>query len=517
MNLINRNKSIFTWIIIFLIGVYYIYALNPSYMFTGDSLNKLVQADSIIKSGFTSEDLRYNASSLDPEFRFYPFPGAYHLTLGNRHLGQYPIFFSFISALVLKISPPEIFPFIGLGIFLLLVFLLQKEFEVNNFILIVVALCSYLLPLALDYSENIYTVLFTFLGLMLYIRSLDESSLFPFKMLFAGFLLGLGVWLRLEGILLFTSLSLGFLLVYKFQNKNEFMRFFIFGMGFGITTLAFLAFNFWDYGHILGPRYLANKSGFTQTVLERIIQTTTLLFAGKYKVGYFVFAPLFFVSLFYFTLPKNFRECSNQDKLIVITLLLFLPFAAISAPNDGVVTWGPRYLVHALLPNAILLHHFFQKISFYENKVKPFPRFLIYFSLFISLALSFAGFKFLTIATKQLKQFQSEIDVVKSDVRIFQNSFLINHTGTGYLDTANVLIFTKEDLSIFLKNVKEKKIAKSISFYHSDFTYVKNPELFSYRMKPEEKEAYLKLLSSELIFTGVQTLKQIEIYQYKLE
>jgi hypothetical protein len=91
------------------------------------------------------------------------------------------------------------------------------------------------------------------------------------------------------------------------------------------------------------------------------------------------------------------------------------------------------------------------------------------------------------------------------------------HPVSGYLNTANVLIFTKEDLALFLKEVKSKKIAKTISFYHSDFTYVKNPELFSFRMKPEEKEEYLKLLSTELIFSGVQTLKQIEIYQYKLE
>ena len=517
MKLTNHSKSILAWIIILFVGVYFIYALNPSYMFTGDSLNKLVQADSILKSGFTSEDLRYNASALDPDFKYYPFPGAYHLILGSRHLGQYPIFFSFLSALVLKVSPPEIFPFIGLGIFLLLVYLIQREFGVNTFILLLVTFCTYLLTLSLDYSENVYTVLFTFLGVMLYIRSLDTPDVGKFKMLLAGFLVGLGVWLRLEGILLFFSIGCGFLFVYKLKDKNEFNRFILFGVGFSITTLVFFIFNLWDYGHILGPRYLANKSGFTQTAMERTIQTITLLFAGKYKVGYFGFTPLFLVCFIYFLLPKNYREASNQDKLIVITLALFLPLAAISAPNDGVVTWGPRYLVHALLLNVILLHHYFQKISFYENKVKPIGKFLIYFSLFISLLLSFAGFKFLTIATKQLKQFQTEIDAVKTDLRIFQNSFLINHTGTGYLNTANVLIFTKEDLALFLKEVKSKKIAKTISFYHSDFTYVKNPELFSFRMKPEEKEEYLKLLSTELIFSGVQTLKQIEIYQYKLE
>jgi hypothetical protein len=210
-------------------------------MFTGDSLNKLVQADSILKSGFISEDLRYNASALDPDFKYYPFPGAYHLTLGSRHLGQYPIFFSFISALVLKVSPPEIFPFIGLGIFLLLIFLIQREFGVNTFILLLVTFCTYLLTLSLDYSENVYTVLFTFLGVMLYIRSLDTPSISKLKMLMAGFLVGLGVWLRLEGILLFFSIGCGFLFVYKLKDKNEFNRFILFGVGFLLTTLAFFS------------------------------------------------------------------------------------------------------------------------------------------------------------------------------------------------------------------------------------------------------------------------------------
>ncbi len=517
MNWQNKKTSLLVFIFIILSGLYYIYALNPSYIFTGDSLNKLVQADSILKSGFTSEALRYNAIDLDSEFRFYPFPGAYHLTIGSRHLGQYPLFFSFLSALVLKFFPVQVFPFIGFGIFLFLIFLLRREFGISNFLLLVVSFCSYLFSLALDYSENIYTVLFTFSGFLLYLRSLDTAFVHSGKMIVAGFLMGIGVWLRLEGLLLFFSISCGFIFVYRFKNRNEFLRFLWFGIGFGITTLAFFAFNFWDYGHILGPRYLANSSGFTQSVFDRIIQMITLLFAGKFKVGYFVFTPLFFVSLFYFAIPKNFREGSNQVKILVISLLIFFPIAALSAPNDGVVTWGPRYLAHALLPNIILLHYYFQKISFYENKIKPLSKILINLSLFISLVLSFAGFKFLTVATKQLKQFQSEIDSVKSELRIFQNSFLINHTGTSYLESKNVLIENQNELAIFLRSVKEKKTVKSISFYHSDFDYVKNSDLFSYRMKPEAKEAYLKLLSSELKFIRVQTLKQLEIYQYSLE
>ena len=157
----------------------------------------------------------------------------------------------------------------------------------------------------MKYSEKntriryVYTVLFTFLGVMLYIRSLDTPSISKLKMLMAGFLVGLGVWLRLEGILLFFSIGCGFLFVYKLKDKNEFNRFILFGVGFLLTTLAFFIFNLWDYGHILGPRYLANKSGFTQTAMERTIQTITLLFAGKYKVGYFGFTPLFLVCFIY--------------------------------------------------------------------------------------------------------------------------------------------------------------------------------------------------------------------------
>jgi len=512
-----KNSSFFLWAVIVLVGAYYIYALNPSYIFTGDSLNKLLQADSLSSSGFKTEDLKYNASDIDPDFQFYPFPGAYHIVVENRHLGQYPIFFSFFSAQVLKVFPPEVFPFIGFGFFLILLFVLQREFQVTNFIILLAAFFTYLLPLSLDYSENIYTVFLTFLGLTLYIRNLDKPQIEFIKMLFAGALIGLGVWLRLEGIFFFLSLFVGFLFVYRLNNKTETIRFFLFGLGFSIITILFFAFNFIDYGHIFGPRYLANKDGFTQTVLERIQQVITLLFVGKFKVGYFVFTPLLLVSLYYFCIPKNFKEISNRDKMLLVALVIFLPFVAVAAPNDGIVTWGPRYLAHAVLPNLILLHTFLEKSSFYKNEWKLPGKILFYISLFISLVLFYAGFKFTTVATKQLKQYQTEIDSVKADIRIFQNFFLINHTGTSYLKTVNLLISKEEELTIFLKNLKEKNKKGTVVFYNSDFHYIKDPNLNLYKMKPEEKESYLNLLGTNLKFIQLHKLQFIEVYEYKIE
>lgn len=512
-----KSSSYFLWAVILLVGAYYIYALNPSYIFTGDSLNKLLQAESLSSSGFKAEDLKYNASDIDPDFQFYPFPGAYHIVLENRHLGQYPIFFSFFSALVLKVFPPEVFPFIGFGIFLILLIVLQRVFQVGNFIILLTAFFTYLLPLALDYSENIYTVMLTFLGLTLYIRNLDQPKIEYVKMLLAGALIGLGVWLRLEGIFFFLSLLAGFLFVYRLNNRTEIIRFFLFGLGFSLVTILFFAFNFLDYGHIFGPRYLANKDGFTQTVLERIQQVITLLFIGKFKVGYFVFTPILLLPIFYFCNPKNFQVISNRDKMLLVTLVFFLPIVAIVAPNDGVVTWGPRYLAHALLPNLILLHTYLEKVSFYKNEWKLTSKILFYFSLFISLVLFYAGFKFTTVATKQLKQYQTEIDSVQADIRIFQNFFLINHTGTSYLKTVNLLISKEEELGVFLRNLKEKKKKVTVAFYNSDFTYIKDPDLNIYRMKPEEKEAYLNLLGVNLKFVQLHKLQFIEVYEYQLE
>lgn len=511
------TNPIAPFLIILLFGIYIIMSFDPDFLFAGDSLSKLIQADSILKNNFSSEELFYPARDIDPDFKYYPFPSPFYIQVGESHLGQYPVFFSIISAVIIKLFTTKALPFIGLSLFLASLFILKKFYNVRNSLIYFGGFCTYLLVFSIDFSENIYTFTLTFLGLTLYFSEIETQSVKIPKSIFAGILIGLGVWLRLEGLFFFFALSIGYLLVFGFKNKTELTRFILFGIGFSVLVFGFILFNYLDYGHILGPRYLANKEGFYQGLSDKIIQMTTLIFAWNIKIGYFVFTPVFLYTIIKLIIPSNYQKLENRYKLLLIAILVFIPLVAFFAPNDGAVNWGPRYLAHAVFPNLILFSVVLEK--FEAPSVSLTKKTFLYISCAISFLFFFTGFKFFEVGAKQLKKFQTEMEAVKTDIRVFQNFYLANHMGSSYLKNSSVLITEEKALQEFIDKVLTLKKGKTLGFYHSDFQYAKNSSMVSEEMKTLEKgkEFYLRILGEKLKFIKKHEQKHVTVYEYKIE
>ena len=485
-NFILSEGGVWTFIILY--SLYFIVSIQPQYLFTGDGLNKIIQSRSLIQNSFQFEEVLYPFKDIDPDFKYYPFQGVYLLTLGNRHLGQYPVFFSALISPVVAFFPDVLFSIIGVILFLLSLFIAKKFFGLHRFTLLFITFLTFLLPLAIDFSENIYTACFTFIGLVLFLSSRHDTNkkTSPFIIIFSGFLIAAGVWLRLEGLFFMLCLAISLIPVFGIRYILRSKESYYFFISFGLFVSMFFIFNFYDYGHPLGPRFLANIAEFSKSVPDRLIQATTLLFFGNYKVGFFVYTPLFLAAILHFAMPSFYKELADQEKVLFWLVIFFLPSVSFFAPNDGVVTWGPRYLVHAVLPCCVLLDRYLVRNRIYDSIGFSRKHILIYFLLFVSVIVSFVGFKFTRVAAKQLKTFQLEMNATRGDIRIFQNLFLLNHIGMGYFQSKNLLVTNKKDLVDIISRLKTKYKGNSVAFYDSSLSFIFNEK------KPDPIKEFLK-------------------------
>ncbi|MCE9501317.1 MAG: hypothetical protein K8R21_12590 [Leptospira sp.] len=550
---LKNDKTV--WIIIVIYSFYYMGSLQPKYLFTGDGLNKIIQSKSLIQNKFRSEEINYPLKDIDPGYKFYPFQGVYLLNLGDRHLGQYPLFFSVLISPVLMALPDITFSLLGVILFLFCLTGAQKFYGLHRFTLLMITFLTYLLPFSIDFSENIYTTCMTFFGLSLFLYGIrvkeKETSLFVF--VFAGFLIAIGVWLRLEGIFFFLSLGFAMLIVYGIKPVLHLKAFYFFSFAFGFFVGLFFLFNYIDYGHIFGPRYLANIDEFGKSISGRFSQSISLLFAGRLKVGFFLYTPLFLATIIYFLKRESYQKMHNEEKVLLWLVVIFLPLIAFSAPNDGVVNWGPRYLAHAILPCSILTDRYLKSVNFFDSSGFTRKHIGIYLMITVSVIVSFLGFKFSGVAAKQLRNFQIEMVSSKPDIRIFQNAFLLNHLGMGYFGSKNLLVTDLNDLQEIVPRLKKTYKGNTLTFYDSPFSFipkesktqdtplkftgqnkleyivyflnrileslfsVDNPRDVLKFMTAAEKSTYLKFLKSNLKLIKETHLKYIEKYEFLVE
>ena len=307
---------------------------RPKYTFTGDTLSKLIQTQSLIKNNFQSEELYYPLRDIDPDYKFYPFQGVYLINNKGKHIGQYPVFFSFISALVLKLSGVLFLPFASIFITILTLFLFKKNWGVSNFILLFVSFCSFFIIHAVSYTEMMFYVFLVYCGMTLFLKG-NAGKYAVFKAFSGGILMGMSVWLRLESMLFFGGLMLGGLIVDGFKTVIKERRYQVFVTGFSVAVIAFFIFNFIDYGHPLGPRYFTNVGVKEITFVKKIEIITTLLFGGGLRPGLFGYIPLFLVVIFIALRKSNYQKLTSEIKTLLIAVLSFLFVAVLVSPNDG--------------------------------------------------------------------------------------------------------------------------------------------------------------------------------------
>lgn len=446
------RAAVWAGIVILALGA--AWKLERAACFSGDSLGKLVQSVSLRHNHFSSDELYYPGRAVDPGYRFYPFPGVYHLELMGRHVGPFPAAFAAVGAVLTALMPEGALIFPGVGVFLLTVFLFDRFLRPSLPALIAFAVGTPLLVMSLEFSENIYSAFIGACATALWISALSEHS--PRRFIAAGFLLAFAAFFRMESALLTAAFSAAMLLeaVRRTSILNALREYLPFGIsaaaGFGLL----LWFNWVLFGHILGARMVANPMQLDLFSMPKLVQVQVLLLGGEGQLGFFGYMPALVV-LFFFLI----RSKEKPVRIVFFAMLIFIPAVAILSPHTGVVNWGPRFLLYAVFPCLYLFSRWFDTSGVRWQKI-------LVTALFVpSLALTWIGYGVQKSACKQLRMFQQEFTSAGGEVWIFSDRLLASSTGSEYLKRTVFLARTGPEMDDLARTLKEKFPGKKAVYF----------------------------------------------------
>ena len=320
--------------------------------FRSDALYKFVQVHSFVETGAT-EELTYPARAIVSDPEYSPIRGRNTVRLGNRSIGQYPIAFTLISAPFFWLLGSYglsllnlLAAFVGYAYFIL-------RYRPSWFALVIALLANYFAVKTINYAEYCLVGTLCFVGADLLLRGGSHTSY-----LLGGAVLALGVWIRLETFI-FGFCFLVFFGSYFLRDSVLRNKMALAGVGALVVIGSFFIFNAWDYGHFLGPRFLAQAEDFSYeadgsgSLLQRQIHIAlSLLFWNKTGVlGYFAYMPWLLVFAFVWRTDelRNANVGIAHARRYLLFLLTFVLLVAATAPNDGWVGFGPRYMIMAAI------------------------------------------------------------------------------------------------------------------------------------------------------------------------
>ncbi len=509
-----RRARVIAWAAVIVLTLFAVYKLPPKYSYTGDGLTKAIQAHSLLFHG--SEQLYYPAADIDPRYAYYPFPGVYRLEVQpGRFVGPFPVLFAAASVPVLAVFGKIALPVWNCVLFLLLLYLLQRWWSVHPLTIVWAAFTTPLILYAVEYSENILFILLVFAGLTLFLKSLpeedDADGSIP-AAIGGGLLVGLGVWLRLEALIFFAILGGVAFVVHRGWRRSNIVCMLAGAAGFFAALLAFCVWNAFDYGHFLGPRYIAEGggAGFFRDFSVKLDIWITLVF-GKLqplpKLGFLAYMPVFLIVWLHLLRPSIFRALSLNLRTLLISTLIFVPLVPWFAPHDGITAWGPRYLALAILPCCLLFDRALRDgfaaasrttfgrwlfdLASEKNDERPGLRSapdlsggsaigssrrygrgavaLLFALLLVGLAYTptMYGIDFYRTAVKQLRKFQKDFAGAPADVRVFTNPLFAQHMGLQYFETPSMLLMQPRRAPALLERLKTHAAGKTVVVYEA--------------------------------------------------
>ncbi len=440
------RKKILLCIGVGLFFVWHLQKIGPENTYALDSFVKLIQTISIKENHYSSEELLYLAKPLDPEQVLHPLP-TFYIKLGSKSLSPFSVDFAFIFSLLLNFLQPSHLPYVCF-VFAFLTFLfLAKEKNFRFPTLLLGALGTPLIYQGLEYSENSLLVLLQTVGILLFYRGDRIAEKF-----FSALFLTLGIFLRLESLLfVFTFIFLKLILVHRLNIIQFLKREWSTLLGIFIPAFVFIFQNLILYNHFLGARFISNQSSLDHFhLLERLIQMKNLMFLTYLKIGFFGFTPLFLWSIAYLLL--HLRIISDmRDKVLLFTVVLFLPSVAFIAPNDGVTNWGARYLNLGIVPCLFLFNRFYE-ITFSNSK--KLWKILFYFLFVYSFIILTLGLKFQQVATKEIRLFQEDLFPISTKLHVLGAETIGLYSGAHFYDQLVILPKSPEQLDRFFSENK---------------------------------------------------------------
>ncbi|TGK43657.1 LA_3751/LA_3752 family putative glycosyltransferase [Leptospira andrefontaineae] len=476
MNLLRKNGI---WLFaILLIGVVFssVNYLKPKYSFNWDSHNKLVQSYSLLQNKFQSEELFYPGKKFDPDYKYFPVQNNVFLKLDQRHLSAFPVFFAAISSLWLWVFGFSALPYLSAIGLLLSLLLLYEKWKFSKLSLAIAGLGTFAWILSIEYSEHSFFMFSTLCSLTFALRG--KNSLVKF--IFSGIFCGISVWFRHEGLVYCASLA--FWILFAGNKKGSFKKsiseFLFFSLGAAISVGIFFLFNFIDYGHFLGPRFLINESGLNVSYMTRLEWAKTLLFFGTFKLGYFGYMP---ASLLLFPiLIAGWKKLSPKNRILLGSTLSYIFLVLLIIPNDGFNNWGPRFFGPAVFPFAIL----FSKYYYFLKKRRKFKfiRILFLICILFSFTCGLIGLKYLKEGRKQQEANNLALHSTNSEIWIFSDDSLAYIAGSDYFNKIIFRVYLAEDLPQFLSDLSKFYPGKKITLIQA------NDEIFGEKVKSTIKE-----------------------------
>lgn len=460
-----------------------------------DSLLKTIQAYSLIHNDFQSESLYYPARDFDPSFDFFIFQDAFLVELGDRYLGVYPVFLSFIlSPFVLLLGVSNLV-LVNFALYLGTLAFLRYYWKLPWFLTLFAAFGTYYLPLSLDVSENMIMVFMNLVGVSLVVHGMEGISVSRLKdslwIVSGAFLSGVSVWLRLEAILFMASFLLVTVLVYGWRRAGTYKRVFLAGIAFSIPVVLFFVFNALDYGHILGPRFFQVYEPHPEPLMEQLRRFLVLTFAGSLKIGLLAYIPVFAIVLGFYAIPKNFSDLSEPLRILYLTSVLFILLIGFTAPNDGATNVGPRYLSLVLFPLLILLFDFYQKIGFRKARRSTIQakiaKWFMYATISFSFLLTFFSIAVFSVLANQMKSFQEFFRSTNTDVWIMDRA-TCGFAGKEYFQRKILCLHREDKVPELVEGLKVEAGIRSFAFIESPENMKKNLERNQGDSPEEQKE-----------------------------
>lgn len=465
--------------------------LKPQYSFNWDIHNKAVQSFSILKNQFLSEELFYPGRVVDSEFLYFPQQGNVFLQIQGRNLSAFPIAFAAISAPWIWLIGLSSLPYASALGLLLCLFIFTKYWKPTSFVLAITVFATFLWILSVEYSEHSVFILFSLLALTFTIKGQSGRD---WKILFAGLFCGLTVWFRHEGLVYCGSLAMWIFLIEP-KTKSKFpLRVLLFCIGAGITVGGFLLFNYLDYGHPLGPRYLINREGLGVPFLVRLEWAKSLLFFGGFKLGYFGYMPgaliLFPILLF------SWKKLSRNNRLIFGSTITYIFLVLAIVPNDGFTNWGPRFFGPVVFPFVIL----FSKYFYYMKKKRKYSviKFVLLLCLGFSFLMGILGIKFIAEGRKQQALNNQLYNSTETDIWIFPDDSIAYMAGTDYFKKIIFRVSKTSDLEILLPKLQANWPQAKVGFFHMDLNKIDTRMKEAMKANPTFAESFRKTVWNDV-------------------
>ncbi|EMJ91320.1 LA_3751/LA_3752 family putative glycosyltransferase [Leptospira alstonii] len=474
------------WILLLIVPILHI-LIGTENSYIADSALKAMQTDSLIQNGFRAEELKYPAQELDPHHEAFFLPGTgFAKEIRGKFIGQYPVAFSFFSSLFRSAGVTwERMPMFLSFFMILSLYLLSKRMLISQRTILLGYGGTILFALCLDFSEYSIYFLFNSFGFSRWLSYRDSKK--PRDLYFALIACSIPIWLRLEALLFLGSLVLSEIIISRRNIRLLAGGLNPFAILFALTpAFLFFLWNIWDYGHILGVRFIFNYGNDSASLLDRVLRFFSIAFVnyvdGIPKFGLFFCSSFLLLPIVYYVFFKNERNERIDFLLSVIGFNTAL--VGILAPNDGITITG-RYLILVIIPLLIL----WEEWKPHASKVwKILSVSLVVFSFLISGLI----LKIIQHADKQEKIYRDFFARNETSLWIFTDPILCGHAGSDHLSRRILCLNSETNLDRIVKNLGSEPSISSLAIFEMNEKEFKNFEHKVPMILPSESKAILE-------------------------